>query len=223
MCTLHGHRCPEVLCPNPLLPRGHCCPLCGAVLQLQYGMAFRISSLQGAVNNLQLSQVVLEIGGTFQIDHWLHQSDQWSVVIGSGISYNYLLVMPTLYIFYVHIWGCTPNLTVIFCYKVLASRLNQPILFTVVDHRPITTLRSIVEAMLLQYVSLPDTVDQDLTNMFYSLILLWFLIIMIIIIIKVSNSINSRLYVSDTQYSYIQFIFDCFYILCNIPNRAWDS
>lgn len=48
--------CPELACPNPLRPVGHCCDICGAIVNLQISEAFNLESYRQRLLHLVLNK-----------------------------------------------------------------------------------------------------------------------------------------------------------------------
>ncbi|KAG5279517.1 hypothetical protein AALO_G00078630 [Alosa alosa] len=48
--------CPELACPEPLRPVGHCCDICGAIVSLQFSEAFNLESYRQRLQHLVLNK-----------------------------------------------------------------------------------------------------------------------------------------------------------------------
>ncbi|XP_044127116.1 protein amnionless-like [Bufo gargarizans] len=50
-----GAKCPEATCANPLHPVGHCCGICGVIVNLEYSSAFNLETYRSRLLHMFLS------------------------------------------------------------------------------------------------------------------------------------------------------------------------
>lgn len=51
ICELQTAKCPPVQCDSPITPRGHCCPVCGIVMTLDFAYGFKMKRLSNKINS----------------------------------------------------------------------------------------------------------------------------------------------------------------------------
>ncbi|CAH1792522.1 unnamed protein product [Owenia fusiformis] len=50
VCAVQSSRCTSPMCRSALTPTGHCCPICGAVIELDYGAGFRLERIKNMIS-----------------------------------------------------------------------------------------------------------------------------------------------------------------------------
>ncbi|XP_052767678.1 protein amnionless-like [Mya arenaria] len=49
LCSIQKNRCARPACTMPFIPVGHCCPVCGGMLNLTYGTGFNFNTLKTSI------------------------------------------------------------------------------------------------------------------------------------------------------------------------------